>query len=53
MCIQERINNWIPSIEIKGQSNEYFRVVEFCRSLLLNITNHLILTYGQDLKNEQ
>ena len=53
MCIQERINNWIPSSEIKGQSNEYFRVVEFCRSLLLNITNHLILTYGQDLKNEQ
>ena len=53
MCIQERINNWIPSSEIKGQLNEYFRVVEFCRSLLLNITNHLILTYGQDLKNEQ
>ena len=29
------------------------QVVEFCRSLILNITNHLILEYGQDLKNEQ
>ena len=32
---------------------EYFNVVEFCRSLTLNITNQLILKYGQDLKNEQ
>lgn len=53
MCIQEREDNWIPSDKIDDDSKEYFKVVEFCRSLLLNITNHLILTYGQDLKNEQ
>jgi alkylation response protein AidB-like acyl-CoA dehydrogenase len=53
ICIQERINQWIPDNEMEGSCREYFEVVEFCRSLLLNITNHLILKYGQDLKNEQ
>jgi hypothetical protein len=28
-------------------------VVEFCRYLMLNMVNHLILEYGQDLKNNQ
>ena len=53
ICIQERINQWIPDNEMEGSCREYFEVVEFCRSLLLNIINHLILKYGQDLKNEQ
>ena len=49
MIIDERLDNWIPSNYIQTD----IRVVEFCRSLLLNITNHLILEYGQDLKNNQ
>ena len=53
MCIQERNDIWIPSNGLEGAFKEYFEVVEFCRSLLLSITNHLILEYGQDLKNEQ
>jgi len=53
ICIQERIDQWIPDNEMEGSCREYFEVVEFCRSLLLNITNYLILKYGQDLKNEQ
>ena len=53
MCIQERNDVWIPSNGLEGVFKEYFEVVEFCRSLLLSITNHLILEYGQDLKNEQ
>ena len=39
--------------DLKGTNKQYFDIVEFCRSLLLSITNHLILEYGQDLKNEQ
>ena len=53
MCIQERNNLWIPINEIEKNYNQYFNIVEFCRSLLLSMINHLILTYGQDLKNEQ
>jgi len=53
MCIQERNDIWVPSNDLEGAFKEYFEVVEFCRSLLLSITNHLILEYGQDLKNEQ
>ncbi len=53
MCIQERNDIWVPSNNLEGAFKEYFEVVEFCRSLLLSITNHLILEYGQDLKNEQ
>ena len=53
MCIQERNDIWIPSNGLEGAFKEYFEVVEFCRSLLLSIANHLILEYGQDLKNEQ
>ena len=53
MCIQERNDIWVPSNGLEGAFKEYFEVVEFCRSLLLSITNHLILEYGQDLKNEQ
>ena len=49
LIIDERINNWIPS----HIDDSNMKVVEFCRSLLLNITNHLILEYGQDLKNNQ
>ena len=53
LCIQERLDNWIPEILVKDEYKQYMQVVEFCRSLMLNITNHLILEYGQDLKNEQ
>ena len=53
MCIQDRINVWVPSNEKINSYKEYFNVVEFCRSLTLNVTNQLILKYGQDLKNEQ
>ena len=53
MCIQERNDIWVPSNGLEGTFKDYFEVVEFCRSLLLSITNHLILEYGQDLKNEQ
>ena len=49
MIIDERLDNWIPS----NYNQNDIKVVEFCRSLLLNITNHLILEYGQDLKNNQ
>ena len=49
MIIDERLDNWIPS----NYNQTNIKVVEFCRSLLLNITNHLILEYGQDLKNNQ
>jgi hypothetical protein len=53
LCIQERIDCWVPSSDIDSENKEYFDVVEFCRSLTLNVTNKLILKYGQDLKNEQ
>ena len=53
LCIQERVDNWIPDSDIEIENKEYFNIVEFCRSLTLNITNKLILKYGQDLKNEQ
>ncbi len=53
LCIDERCDNWIPEISIEDEYKEYIKVVEFCRSLMLNITNHLILEYGQDLKNNQ
>ena len=53
LCIDERYDNWIPEISIEDEYKEYIKVVEFCRSLMLNITNHLILEYGQDLKNNQ
>ena len=53
MCIQERDDTWVPFNDLEGAFKGYFEVVEFCRSLLLSITNHLILEYGQDLKNEQ
>ena len=53
LCIDERLDNWIPEFSINDQYKEYMKVVEFCRSLMLNITNHLILEYGQDLKNNQ
>jgi len=48
LAIQERLENWL--VDSKDKS---FNIVEFCRSLILNITNHLILEYGQDLKNNQ
>jgi len=50
ICIQDRIDKWVPSNEKIKPYKEYFNVVEFCRSLTLNITNQLILKYGQDLK---
>ena len=53
MCIQDRAEKWVPISDLKDANKQYFDVVEFCRSLLLSITNHLILEYGQDLKNEQ
>ena len=53
MCIQDRIDVWVPDNEKINSYKEYFNVVEFCRSLTLNVTNQLILKYGQDLKNEQ
>ena len=53
LIIEERLDNWIPEIKINNQFKNYINVIEFCRSLLLNITNHLILKYGQDLKNKQ
>ena len=53
MCIQDRTDKWAPVNDLKDANKQYFNVVEFCRSLLLSITNHLILEYGQDLKNEQ
>ena len=53
LCIDERYDNWMPEISIEDEYKEYIKVVEFCRSLMLNITNHLILEYGQDLKNNQ
>jgi len=53
LCIQDRLDNWIPEIPVKNEYKSYIKVVEFCRSLILNITNHLIIEYGQDLKNDQ
>ena len=53
LCIDERLDNWIPNFSVKDEYKKYMQVVEFCRSLMLNITNHLILEYGQDLKNNQ
>ena len=53
LCIQDRLDDWIPEMSIKDEYKHYMQVVEFCRSLMLNITNHLILKYGQDLKNNQ
>ena len=47
MIIDERLDDWIPS----NYNQNDIKVVEFCRSL--HITNHLILEYGQDLKNNQ
>jgi alkylation response protein AidB-like acyl-CoA dehydrogenase len=53
LCIQDRDEEWLPKSEIASHYEHYFEVVEFCRSLSLSMTNHLILTYGQDLKNNQ
>ena len=53
LSIDERLVDWLPDISIEEKYQKYMQVVEFCRSLILNITNHLILEYGQDLKNEQ
>jgi len=53
LCIDERYGNWIPEFSVNDKYKEYMKVVEFCRSLMLNVTNHLILEYGQDLKNNQ
>ena len=53
LCIEDRLDNWIPDISIKDRYKHYMQVVEFCRSLILNVANHLILKYGQDLKNNQ
>ena len=48
IAIQDRLDNWL--VDSKDID---FIIVEFCRSLILNISNHLILEYGQDLKNNQ
>ena len=53
LCIDERYDDWIPEFSANDKYKEYMKVVEFCRSLMLNVTNHLILEYGQDLKNNQ
>ena len=53
LCIDERLDNWMPEFSVKNEYKDYMQVVEFCRSLMLNISNHLILEYGQDLKNNQ
>jgi len=48
IAIQDRLDNWLVN-----SKDIDFIIVEFCRSLMLNISNHLILEYGQDLKNNQ
>mgnify|MGYP001262608259 CR=1 FL=1 len=53
-AIADRGDNWAFEVE-SSDSNiaEEVKVVEFCRSLVLNVLNDLINKYGQDLKNEQ
>lgn len=53
--ITERGKTWIPEIDLEGHADvmDEALAVEFSRSLYLYTLNQLILTYGQDLKNEQ
>ena len=48
IAIQDRLDDWVNTFNDPNIS-----VVEFCRYLMLNMVNHLILEYGQDLKNNQ
>ena len=53
--ILEREDNWIPKLNLSKDEYLYkeSQVIEFTRSAIAYTLNQLILTYGQDFKNEQ
>ena len=53
--IYHRTNDWVPELSFSDdhQLSKEISVIEFSRSLLLDILHKLINEYGQDLKNEQ
>ncbi|MBI65671.1 MAG: acyl-CoA dehydrogenase [Candidatus Marinimicrobia bacterium] len=52
--IFHREENWSPDLSFENHElSKEISIIEFCRSLTLNVLHELILKYGQDLKNEQ
>jgi hypothetical protein len=53
--IASREKMWVPKLDISDDEplKKEAEIVEFCRSAMIYALNELILTYGQDLKNEQ